>query len=431
MRKIHVLDTSTIISDPQCLNNYPDSDIIIHTKVLYELDKLKTSPNETGKNARVFIRTLDDMSNDSDIVKGIDYNNSIIKIDSTDYSTKEFGDPNYVDNVILACAKHFSNEKFDVTVISQDINLRLRAKSAGMTAADHFKRQTKTNELYSGIVTISDEKIGTRLKRKKIISTTTPELKKLHINECVIFTSEDNKTIALGRKIDKNKIRFVNGTKAWGLAARNLEQAFALDLLMDPDVPLISLVGIAGTGKSLLAVAAGIESVLSKKEYDKLVIYRPMEPVGANIGYLPGTLNEKLDPWMAAIKDSMERLSTPSGRKSNGRGNNSALLMYNDKIQMEALTYIRGRSMPNTFIIVDEVQNISKNEIKTILTRVGENTKIILTGDIEQIDSQRLDAINNGLTYVIERFKSSRLSGHVTLTKGERSELAEEAANLL
>lgn len=452
MRKIYVLDTSTIISDPQCLSSYPDADIIIHTKVLYELDKIKTFPSEAGKSARTFIRMLDDLSNTGDVTEGITTGeNTLVKIDSYDYSTAEFGDPTYVDNKILACAKSLVNGAGNpVTVISQDINLRLRAKAAKMSAAHHFKTKTTTDEVYSGIKTICNTKLGEKLKTSKQLNCADSKLlKDLYPNECVIFTNKEGKTISLGRKL-KNRIKFINGTKAWGLQAKNLEQAFALDMLMDPDVPLISLAGIAGTGKTILAVAAGLDAVINAKEYSKLVIYRPIQPVGTDMGYLPGDLCEKLEPWMAAIKDSMERLNMPkpNNGKRNGKRNGkynkynnnndnhdnngwANFNQYNDLIHMEALTYIRGRSIANAFILIDETQNITKDEIKTILTRAGEGTKIVLTGDIEQIDNYRLDALNNGLTNTIERFKSSELAGHITLTQGERSELATEAAKIL
>jgi PhoH-like ATPase len=440
MRKTYVLDTSTIVSDPYCLDSFPDANIVIHTKVLSELDKLKTSHGEVGRNARVFIRMLDELSERGSVSSGLEMGNkSTLKIDSKDYGT-EFGTTDYTDNSLLACAKSMINGKNNpVAIVSQDINLRLRAKSAEIIAINHGGNTSTIDEIYSGIRTVVDERSGEMLKEEYQINCyENRELEDLLPNECVIFVNPEGKTIAYGRRRG-DKVKFVNGTRAWGIGARNVEQAMALDLLMDPSVHLVSLAGIAGTGKTLLSMAAGIESVASLKIYDKMEIYRPFQPVGKDVGYLPGDLGEKLDPWMGAIKDSLEALApnnraSDTHRRRNGSGGSSwhnSTAQFSDQIHMEALTYLRGRSIANTFILIDETQNITKDEIKTILTRAGENSKIILTGDIEQIDDSRLDAMNNGLTYAIDKFKSSELAGHISLREGVRSPLAAEAARLL
>ena len=440
MRKTYVLDTSTIVSDPHCLDSFPNANIVIHTKVLSELDKLKSSPGEVGRNARVFIRMLDELSERGSVSRGLEMGNqSTLKIDSGDYGD-EFGTQDYTDNSLLACAKSMINGKNNpVAIVSQDINLRLRAKSAEITAINHSGNRSTIDEIYSGIRTVVDECSGAMLKEEYSINCyENEELEDLLPNECVIFENPEGKTIAYGRRRG-DKIKFVNGTRAWGIGARNVEQAMALDMLMDPSVHLVSLAGIAGTGKTLLSMAAGIESVVSLKIYDKMEIYRPFQPVGKDVGYLPGDLGEKLDPWMGAIRDSLGVLS-PNNRGSDthrrknlsgGPAWRSNLAQFSDQIHMEALTYLRGRSIANTFILIDETQNITKEEIKTILTRAGENSKIVLTGDIEQIDDSRLDAMNNGLTYVIDKFKDSELAGHVSLRDGVRSPLAAEAARLL
>ena len=441
MRKTYVLDTSTIVSDPYCLDSFPDANIIIHTKVLSELDKLKTTPGEVGRNARVFIRMLDEMSERGSVSRGLEVGNkSTLKIDSKDYGS-DFGTTDYTDNSLLACAKSMINGKNNpVAIVSQDINLRLRAKSAEIIAINHGGNKSTIDEIYSGITTVVDERSGLMLKEEYQINCyENEELEDLLPNECVIFVNPEGKTIAYGRRRG-DKIKFVNGTKAWGIGARNVEQAMALDLLMDPSVHLVSLAGIAGTGKTLLSMAAGIESVASLKIYDKMEIYRPFQPVGKDVGYLPGDLAEKLDPWMGAVRDSLEVLvpnnaSSNTHRRRNGSSGPPAwrngMAQFSDQIHLEALTYLRGRSIANTFILIDETQNITKEEIKTILTRAGENSKIVLTGDIEQIDSGKLDALNNGLTYAIDKFKKSELAGHISLKEGVRSPLAAEAARLL
>lgn len=428
MSKTYILDTSAILTDPNCIYNFPKSNVVIHIDVLNELDKIKTSPSTAGKQARVFIRMIDDLSNGSAINTGIKLkNNSLLLIETKFHDASIFGDPDYTDNKILACAHSIK----DCIIVSNDINLRIRARVAGIGAIQCDKEKKNIDDLYSGYQTIVNQKLGEQLKRDRSIECKSEKLKNIFPNECVIFQNKSGKVISIGRKKDK-KIVAITNSKAWGLRSKNLEQAFVMDMLLDPDVPLVSMSGIAGTGKTLLAMACGIQSVVINKDYDKLVIYRPIQPVGTEMGYLPGSLNDKLDPWMAAVKDSVDFL-THSGSKGSNKNNGwkNNLAQYSDLIHMEALTYIRGRSISNAFILVDETQNISKDEIKTILTRAGHNTKIVLTGDIEQIDNYHLDAINNGLTYTIEQFKDSELSGHITLIQGERSPLATLSANIL
>ena len=210
-----------------------------------------------------------------------------------------------------------------------------------------------------------------------------------------------------------------------------MEQRFALDLLLNPSIPLVTVVGSAGTGKTLLAIAAGLHQVLDAKRYKSLIVCRPIQPLGKDIGYLPGTMEEKMEPWVAPIKDNLRYLLSADGKKSKRGEETMQMLFENGTIEVEAMTFIRGRSIANAFMIIDEAQNLNAHELKTIITRVGEGTKIVLTGDIEQIDNMYVDSVSNGLTIAIEKFKDSELSGHVTLTKGERSMLATLAANIL
>ncbi len=433
MTQKYILDTSAILTDPHCIDSFPDSHVIIQIDVLNELDKIKSSPSAAGKNARVFVRMLDDLTIHKDIAVGIKRpNGSTIYLDSNIYDGSRFGDPTYTDNKILACADALEG---DLTIVSNDINLRIRARTIGIKAEACEKEKHSIDELYSGFSKITDTKLGEQLKKEKYIRCTPSELQAIKPNECVVFQNRNGKTVSIGRKIG-DEIVFIKNSRAWGLGSKNIEQAFAMDMLLDPDVNLVSLAGIAGTGKTLIAMACGLESVISLKDYDKLLIYRPIQPVGTDMGYLPGDLCDKLEPWMAAIKDSVDFLSEKSngknGRRSNG-GNNwrNNLAQFSDIIHMEALTYIRGRSISNAFILIDETQNITRDEIKTILTRAGNGSKIVLTGDIEQIDNYHLDALNNGLTYVIEQFKDSDLAGHMTLKQGERSPLATLSAKIL
>lgn len=789
MTQKYILDTSAILTDPHCIDSFPNSNVIIQIDVLNELDKIKSSPSTAGKNARVIVRILDDLTRDRDITAGIKRpNGSTIYLDSNIYDSSRFGDPSYTDNKILACA---DASEGDTTIVSNDLNLRIRARIIGVKAEACKKEKHSIDELHRGFSTVINSKLGEQLKKDKYIKCISDELQAIKPNECIVFKNRNGKTVSIGRKID-DEICFIKNSRAWGLGSKNIEQAFAMDMLLDPDVNLVSLAGIAGSGKAqplnakiltptgyvtmgsikpgdiitsangktqkitaihpqgkkdiykvyfsdnssteccddhlwmtktcinrwnhqsgdvktlkeirktlrygksqkrnhsipmvkpiefqsrnvpvapyllgcllgdgalsidnrvgfstkdteildictkmlpdnlrfvkcagdnydyriskghmgngknalldslrelelmglksnsksipyiykyntieirlsilqglmdtdgfcgkdkectkgcthvfyttskqlafdvqflteslggkavikdkqtyytynnekkaglpsfcvyismqpnmvpfrlkrkldrykprtkylptrfidkieyigkkeaqcisvdsadhlyvtnnfivthntLIAMACGLESVISLKHYDKLIIYRPIQPVGTDMGYLPGDLCDKLEPWMAAIKDSVDFLSEKSndknGRRSNG-GNNwrNNLAQFSDIIHMEALTYIRGRSISNAFILIDECQNISKDEIKTILTRAGHGTKIVLTGDIEQIDTYHLDALNNGLTYVIEQFKDIDLAGHITLSQGERSPLATLSAKIL
>jgi PhoH-like ATPase len=434
MRKTYVLDTSTLINDPIAWKQFAHSDVIIPIAVLTELDKLKKQAGEAGRNARVCVRQLDEISELGDISTGVLLDDDVlVKIDTQDHDISKFGDPTYGDTHILACAYanwivHPAN---DVVLVSNDINLRVKAKSRGLEAESHSSNKHSLSDLYSGIITINNEDAGLDLQQ---FGSIDPRVYGLNLspNECVMFENDTGDGIAMGRRVSSDKVKLVKKAYPWNIAARNKEQSFAIDLIMDKNVDLVTLIGRAGTGKSLVVLAAALELVLNRHEYDKLIIYRPIQAVGSDIGYLPGTMEEKLGPWFQAIYDNLEVLFTPkgSGPKHDWR---KTLEMYTHRgsIEMEAITYVRGRSIPNSIILVDECQNLSKDDVKTLITRSGENTKIILTGDIEQIDNSLLDATSNGLTHVIEKFKDEPEAGHVTFVQGERSRLASKAADIL
>jgi PhoH-like ATPase len=434
--KTYILDTSTLVYDPCAYKQFPDSTVIIPIAVLNELDKLKKGSSEASRNARVAIRLLDEICAVGDISLGILLDDNVMLkvdanyIDLADISYRSFGDPTYGDTQILACAYVNWVQNHETTLVSNDINLRVKAKSRGIDAEAHEGTKFSLSDLYSGTQVIVDEEVGLDLQQQGIID---PRRYGLHLNanECVLFENERGDGIAMGRKVAHDKLKVIKKSYPWNIAARNKEQSFAIDLIMDRNVDLVTLIGRAGTGKSLVVLATALELVLSRKEYERFIIYRPIQPVGNDIGYLPGTMEEKLAPWFTAIMDNFEMLfSTKNG---NGNDWRRELEIYQKKgrIEMEAITYIRGRSIPNSIILVDECQNLSKDDVKTILTRAGENTKIILTGDIEQIDNSVLDATSNGLTHVIEKFKDSDLAGHITFTQGERSKLASKAAEIL
>lgn len=433
--KTYILDTSALIFNPSCWTKFTNSKVIIPIAVLGELDKLKKQNGVVGKNARVCIRLLDEISASGDISKGIELpneNNITLMVDAGNYEllVSLFGDPTYGDTQILSCL--YSNWKNhpdkDVTLVSNDINLRVKAKSHGINAVSHDTKDTSIEELYSGFQIITNEDAGVELATKGEINIVDYKLDSLYHNECVLFRGDDGENIIMGRRVS-NKIRTLKKCYPWQLSSRNKEQAFAIDLIMDKNIDLVTLIGRAGTGKTLVALASALELVLNSRFYDKLVIYRPIQSVGKEIGYLPGTLQEKLAPWFQAILDNLELLF--SDKSGSDWKKDLEMFQKKGRIEMEAITYIRGRSIPNAIIMVDECQNLTQDEVKTILTRAGEGTKVILTGDLEQIDNNDLDAVNNGLTHVIESFKNSGLAGHITFTQGERSRLATLASDIL
>ena len=437
MRKTYVLDTSALIYDPCAYKHFAHSDVIIPIAVLNELDDLKKQSGEAGKNARVCIRLLDEIGDKGDISTGVLLDDDILlKIDANYYDPENptysgFGKATYGDTQILVClyANWLEHPSRDVSLVSNDINLRVKAKSRSIDAIAHEGDRFSLSELYGGIRTIVNEEAGMDLQRQGHIDPRVYGFSDLNPHECVMFENEFGDGIAMGRKVAADKVKLIKKTNPWNIHSRNKEQSFAIDLIMDKHVDLVTLIGKAGTGKSLIVLATALELVINRKEYDKFVIYRPIQPVGNDIGYLPGTMEEKLGPWFQAIMDNMETLL----QFKNGDNWRRELEHFQKRglIEMEAITYIRGRSIPNSIILIDECQNLSKDEVKTILTRAGENTKIILTGDIEQIDNSMLDATSNGLTYVIEKFKDSDLAGHITFTQGERSKLASKAAEIL
>lgn len=436
MKTIYVLDTSALVYDPFAWKQFPYSEVVIPIRAIKELDKLKKQPGEIGKNARVAIKNLKELKKLGDISTGIEIEDYIlVRVDATHRDPNGttfagFGDPTYGDTHIMMCAHdlRLSNPGDIVILVSQDFNLQVEAAARGIESCELEGNRKSLSDLYSGAQTIVNEDAGFDLQQQGFID---PKIYGLELcpNECVLFEGNANDGIAMGRKVSSDRIKLIKKVYPWGVASRNKEQAFAIDLIMDRNVDLVTLIGKAGTGKSLIVLASALELVLNRREYDKFVIYRPIQPVGNDIGYLPGSMEEKLAPWFHAIMDNFEFLF---GSKNGGDWRRE-LEMYQKKgkIEMEAITYIRGRSIPNSIILVDECQNLTREDVKTILTRAGENTKIILTGDIEQIDNSVLDATNNGLTHVIEKFKDSELAGHVTFVQGERSKLASKAAEIL
>ena len=427
--KIYVMDTSVLINDPQFYQHYPKSNIIIPIAVLNELDKLKKLANDAGRNARLSIRMLDDISDKGDIINGVLLENgAIISIDAKPYDLlKEDGPPDYGDTQILACAYNNWLINKNLILLSNDINLRVKAKAKGMGARTHKAEDRTFNDVYCGVQTIINEDAGGAAVCEGIIDPTEYKME-LSPNEFAILKDNDGKDIISGRLVSENEFKPIKKIYPWKLSPRSLEQSMAIDLMMDSNIDLVTLTGPSGTGKSLVALACCLELLINKKAYDKLIIYRPIVSVGAELGYMPGELSDKLNPYFQAIFDSFEVLFA-----SKSGGWKTSLDMYIDKgkIELGAISFIRGRSIPNSLMLIDEAQNIPADQIKTILTRAGENTRIFITGDFSQIDNNNLNASDNGLVHVIEKFKPSYLSGQINLVNGERSRLATESARIL
>lgn len=429
MSDIYILDTSVLIHDPQSFKTFKNSTCILPITVLDELDKLKKQFSEAGKNARHAIHLIDEISMLGDISTGILLEDNIFfKIDTNNYPTKH-GDSLYGDTRIVACADAINivNQNVRVVLVSNDINLRVRARAIGILAEGYNKNKTSSNT-FEGMRDIENIEAGDELISHGKVDPRHYELD-IFPNEFVSFVDDNGEDIASGRKVAPGCIKLVKKSYPWGVSPRNKEQTFSLDILTDLEVPLITLTGKAGCGKSLMALAAGLDLVVNRRSYDKFIIFRPIQPVGKDIGYLKGDLEEKLEPWFKAIMDNFEILF----HNKNGDKWKHDFDMYKRRelIQFDVLVHLRGRSIPNAVILIDEAQNTNPEEIKTIITRAGENTKIIMTGDLDQIDNPELDASHNGLAYAIEKFKHSELSGHITFSHGERSALATEASNIL
>ena len=460
MKKTYILDTNVLLSDPHCLHNFQDNDLIIPILVLEELDRHKGRSDEVGRNGREVSRELDRLGEKSSLRDGVSLpNGGTLRVLSSpdgynDLLPPELVQGSSVDNMIIGFVlKLMKQECPNAILVSKDINVRVKCYSLGIPAQDYLSiRVTDSLEtLYTGVKVVhvpdslvDDYYMGGLYKASDVM----PE--KAHPNQILVLKSvdSDGNTIksALSRVTSDGTLKMLQKFDTiFGIRPRNKEQSFSLELLMDPSVKLLTLTGRAGCGKTLLALAAGLEqleSVGSEKTYQKLIVSRPVQPVGRDIGFLPGTLEEKMEPWISPIRDNLEHLLGAGSKKSarrkkpdeSGGGFRDPyldLMQQKGLIEIEAISFIRGRSIPNAFMIIDEAQNLSMHELKTIVTRAGENTKIVLTGDIEQIDNVHVDTFTNGLTYAVEKFKEYDLSGHVTLLKGERSELATLASKIL
>jgi PhoH-like ATPase len=350
---------------------------------------------------------------------------------------KSMADGQLMDNRILAVAIDLKERepKSQVIFITKDTNLRIRADALGLSAKDYDTERVEISDLYTGHteLMVPGELVDQMYRPSAEIEV--PGQDQLAANQFVLLKDEANPSHTAMGRLNAARGRIVPLMRTgkdgvWGVRPRNMEQSYTLDLVLNDDIKLVTIVGKAGTGKTLLAIAAGLHKTTEESLYQKLLVSRPIFPLGRDIGYLPGDVDQKLNPWMQPIFDNVEFLMNLSrADKKAGRGYHELIDL--GILEIEPLTYIRGRSIPNQFIIVDEAQNLTPHEVKTIITRVGDNTKIVLTGDPFQIDNPYVDSTNNGLVHVVNRFKNEKIAGHITMTKGERSALAELAANLL
>lgn len=437
MKKTYILDTSVLVHDPRALTEFEDNDIVIPIAVVEEIDGHKKRQDEVGRNARWVSAFLDKLRAVGHLDTGVPLGKQKgkIRVELNHQEVEKLPptlDRSKVDNRIIAVAYALKKDsQIPVILVTKDINMRIKADALGIPAEDYETDKIEIEEVYTGsrTVKVEPEVIDRFFKTGEVA------LKEegLYTNQMVILEdSFGSSKSALARHLNGGKLvplRFGN-QDPFGLKARNKEQKFALELLLDEEVRLVTLIGKAGTGKTLLALAAGLQKVVEESKYRRLAVSRPVIPMGNDLGFLPGDINEKLRPWMQPIYDNLEFLF--NNRDKNEKIDQLVNSMKDLNIlELEALTYIRGRSIPNQFLLVDEAQNLSPHEIKTVITRVGEGTKIVLTGDPYQIDHPYLDSNSNGLTFVVERFKNEKIAGHITLSKGERSDLAELGAKLL
>ncbi|HOB16756.1 MAG TPA: PhoH family protein [Defluviitoga sp.] len=429
MVKNYILDTNVLIHDPYCIFKFEDNNLIIPFPVIEEIDKLKTRSDKVAKSAREVARILDGLREKMSLQKGVKLpNEGTLKILAIEKNDPRYKMPSYLgeskDNFILYYALYLKEVEKDLKtiIVSKDLNLRIKADALGIESQDYLSDKIDIKLLPDGYIIIDEPTKA--LETKDVYTLSELDL------DCELYPNTylkyGEKLLRYNKKKQLFEKIFVNfNTEIFGIKPRSAEQVFALDALLDPDIPFVTLVGIAGTGKTLLALAAGLYNILEKKLYNRLLISKPVIPMGKDIGYIPGNIEEKMRPWLQSIYDNLDFLFKGKGKRPE------EYLTKKDLMEIEVLSYIRGRTIPNQYMIVDEAQNLTPGEVKTILTRVGEGTKIVLTGDPYQIDNPYLDSSSNGLVYAASKFKEIELAANITMKKGERSELATISAEIL
>jgi len=439
LRKIFVLDTNVILHDSTCIYQFDEHDVVLPITVLEELDRFKKGKDIINCNSREFIRSLDTLTGDNIFNGGISIGAGKGKVSV--YLERGFHEklrpnfsPDKADHKILNAAFHVAMENSfqNVFLVTKDVNLRMKAKSVGLLAEDYTTDHVMdVDGLYTGrsvIENVTEDTIDLLYHAPYEVEVGGLDLENLPLSNEFLVMRNGSKSALAFFDAAENKIKRIVNRPCFGIRPRNAEQSFALNALLNRDIPLVTLSGKAGTGKTLLALAASIES---KQHYRQIFVARPIVPLSnKDIGYLPGDINSKLDPYMQPLYDNLSVIKNQfSGRDSHTRRIKE--LLEGGKIVITPLSYIRGRSIVKVFFIVDEAQNLTPHEVKTIITRAGEGTKLVFTGDIHQIDHPYLDSQSNGLSYLIEKMKGQRLYAHINLEKGERSDLSDLAINLL
>jgi len=435
MIKTFVLDTNILIHDIDCIYAFGDNKVVLPIAVIEELDGMKKAVEERGRNARIITHRIDELRSRGKLSEGVKLDNGgTLKVEMDPDGVKPLKGMNASshDSRILSTALSLVKGNGTVIFVSKDINLRIRAEVLGLTVQDYEKKKVNVEELYAGYRTVEVTKsiINKFYEDKSIPSKKYGDFSP---NEFVILTDKAQTSQSALAKYDKKSGTLVKlfhqENQPWGIKPLNKEQRFALELLMCSDVDLVTLIGVAGSGKTLISIACGLQKTIEEETYRRLLICRPVIPMGRDIGFLPGTKEEKLVEWMGAINDNLEFLFAKS--KPDEAKDRIQYLYDTGKVEVESLTYLRGRTLPNQYLIIDDAQNLTPHEVKTVISRAGKGTKVVLTGDPYQIDNPYLDASSNGLTYIVERFRGQEMFGSVTFTKSERSELAALAAELL
>jgi PhoH-like ATPase len=437
--KNYILDTNVLLHDPNSLLNFEENNVLLPIEVIEEIDRFKRESSELGQNARAVSRMLDSYRGEGSLSEGVKLPNGgklriVFQANGNGNGHNEVHfNGHTVDNRILAMASNVqkAQPKNATILVSKDINLRIKADAVGLQAEDYETDRVFIKDLYTGMVdlNVTAEQIAAFRANGEL---DLPAGKKYFPNEyCTLIDPANPKRTALS-KVDASGTKLVPIIDCregiWGIKPRNREQHFAFDALLDDRIKLVTLMGKAGTGKTLMAMAAGLKRTVLDREFRRLVVARPTISMGKELGFLPGSLEEKLAPWMQPIHDALEMLSDLNMGHDHRR---STDLMRSGSIVVEALSYIRGRSIANQFMVIDEAQNLTPLEAKTIITRVGSGTKVIFTGDPYQIDNPYVDSSSNGFNYIVSRFRTQAVAAHIELQKGERSELAELAANIL
>lgn len=438
-KKYFVLDTNVLLHNGDSITSFADNIVVLPMSVIEELDKFKSHNDELGRNARHVIRQLDALRAKGRLGEGVamDGGGLLMIYTETGRCIDPGLDMRVADNRILAVAYTLLRQEEKVIFVSKDINARLKADALGIEVMDFEKQKVNIDELYTGQrdLLVPGSVVDAFYREKSVALEGVALLP----NEFVLLRDEkDEKHTALGRAAEEGRLGMLQDEyeKVWNIRSRSKEQRMAFELLMDPAIQLVTLVGRAGTGKTLLALAAALECTITLKRYDRILVSRPIIPLGKDLGFMPGDKDQKLAHWMQPIFDNLTYLMGDGHKRRERETDEPARqkvdrLLAGHVVEMEALTYIRGRSIPRQFVIVDEAQNLTPHEVKTIISRAGEGTKMVLTGDPYQIDNPYLDSSSNGLTYAAERLKQQKIHGHITLHKSERSVLAAVAADFL